>query len=199
MSPKSKHSVSAAEIYRAGIEQQIAAASICLNCVDLEAQVEVKPNRHSRLTESSQILMKSPDRSSISVTTTSIISTDAENGVELQSRPTLGTGAPSALVYGTEPSSSTDPEQTAFMTSSTLDPNIYRHSTIPKVFRFTQANNPYSSPFIGYYLAFLIVCTLIGFGLAEIFFSAPTSGLAELITLGIGLILGFISGLPSMG
>ena len=159
----------------------------------------MNPNESLRETESSQSLVKSPDRNSITVATTSLVSPDRENRVEPRCCPIFETNTSSAMVHGTEPSSSMDQEQTAFITPSTLTPNIYHHSTVPKVFRFTQANNPYSSPFIGYYLTFLIICTIVGFGLAEIFFSAPTSGLAELITLGIGLILGFISGLPSMG
>ena len=72
--------------------------------------------------------------------------------------------------------------------------------TIPKVFRFIEASNPYTSPLICYYLTFLVACMIIGFGLGETYYVIITSSQwLEYSTLVLGILFGIISGAPSMG
>ena len=72
--------------------------------------------------------------------------------------------------------------------------------TIPKVFRFIEASNPYTSPLIGFYLTFLVACMIIGFGLGETYYVIITSNQwLEYSTLVLGILFGVISGAPSMG
>ena len=72
--------------------------------------------------------------------------------------------------------------------------------TRPRVFRFIEANNPYTSPFIGYYLTFLVMCMIIGFGLGETYYVIITSNQwLEYSALVVGMLFFVISGAPSMG
>ncbi|KAL9120875.1 MAG: hypothetical protein Q9187_002565, partial [Circinaria calcarea] len=74
---------------------------------------------------------------------------------------------------------------------------------LPRVFQFTQPQNPYSNPFIGYFLVLNLFCMVAGLILGEIYFLFMANGTSDprflYPILGVGLILGVLSGAPSMG
>lgn len=74
---------------------------------------------------------------------------------------------------------------------------------LPGIFQFTQPQNPYSNLFIGYFLALNLFCIVAGLALGEYYFLFETNNLGNLTVLypilGVALVLGVLSGAPSMG
>lgn len=74
---------------------------------------------------------------------------------------------------------------------------------LPGVFQFTQPQNPYSNPFTGYFLMFNLFCLVAGLVLGEVYFLYQSNGLSDPTVLypilGVALVLGILSGAPSMG
>ena len=166
-------------------ETETIESSTHLNLADLEAQVDVCmiTIETSRASEEGNI--QKP-----------LIETDSQLSIE--SNNDIPAAHSTALP---EPQVEiTSPKPTVFQSLPASSQVPTEDYTIPKIFRFTKANNPYTSPFIGYYLTFLVVCMVIGFCLAGTYYAIVTdNGQLEYSTLAFGLLFGVISGAPSMG
>lgn len=81
-------------------------------------------------------------------------------------------------------------------------PTSHSHR-LPRIFHFTQPHNPYSNPLIEYFLLFQLLCMIVALLLGEVYFTLDSNSKSDPSVLypilGIALVLGVLSGAPSMG
>ena len=83
-----------------------------------------------------------------------------------------------------------------------VHPTSHSHR-LPRIFHFTQPHDPYSNPLIGYFLLFQLLCMIVGLLLGEVYFTLDSNSKSDptvvYLILGVGLVFGVLSGVPSMG